>query len=114
MPTHSGVIVDANHRGNGAAKLIDPGMSLFASEIALGSEGVLRHNSCHGLEMRGPADQQYFVGETVVVNSERHFSVPGKRFELRRFGWGAQHEFLSIPMKPDGHHPGCSIGPDIS
>jgi hypothetical protein len=43
--TQSGAIRDANHRRSDTAKSADPGLSLFAPQIALGRRRVFRHNS---------------------------------------------------------------------
>ena len=61
---------DPYHVRDHSAKFFDPGLALFAPEVALGSKGVFGDDSVHGLQARTTTDQKHFVGKHVVVDSE--------------------------------------------
>src|SRR5215469_5421219 len=104
---------DANHAGYHPAQLCNPGLSLFASEVAFGGDGVFGDNSIHGFKARPAAHEKNLVGERVVIDSERSLWIPGQRFELGSPGGRGQHEIAAVPVKPDGNHPWRTVSPDV-
>src|SRR5947208_11117383 len=104
---------DANHGGDHFSKLLDPGLALFVTEIALGGDCIFGDDAVDRLQASAAANQQYFMRKSVVVDGEGDLRIPGEGFKFWSFGRRAEDELAPVPVEPDGNDARRAVGPDV-